>query len=53
LARIPYAIVIGDSEVQARTVAPRRRGGENLTPMRLNEFMERLKSEVAQERGEA
>ena len=53
LAKIPYAIVIGDSEVQAQTVAPRRRGGENLAPMPLNEFMERLKSEVAQERGEA
>jgi threonyl-tRNA synthetase len=53
LAKIPYAVVIGDSEVQAQTVAPRRRGGENLAPMRLNEFIERLKSEVAQERGEA
>ena len=53
LAKIPYAIVIGDSEVQAQTVAPRRRGGENLAPMPLNEFMERLRSEVAQERGEA
>src|SRR5919106_2097070 len=52
LAKIPYAIVIGDSEVQAQTVAPRRRGGENLTPMPLNKFMERLRSEVAQERGE-
>jgi threonyl-tRNA synthetase len=53
LAKIPYAIVIGDSEVKAQTVAPRRRGGENLAPMPLNEFIERLKSEVAQERGEA
>jgi threonyl-tRNA synthetase len=53
LAKIPYAIVIGDSEVQSQTVAPRRRGGENLGPMALNEFMERLRSEVAQERGEA
>ena len=53
LARIPFAIVIGDSEVQAQTVAPRRRGGENLAPMPLNEFMERLRSDVAHERGEA
>jgi threonyl-tRNA synthetase len=53
LARIPYAIVIGDSEVQAQTVAPRRRGGENLSPMPLNEFIERLRSDVAHERGEA
>jgi threonyl-tRNA synthetase len=53
LAKIPYAVVIGDSEVQAQTVAPRRRGGENLAPMPLNEFIERLRSEVAKERGEA
>ena len=53
LAKIPYAIVIGDNELQAQTVAPRRRGGENLAPMLLNEFMARLRSEVAQERGEA
>ena len=53
LAKIPYAIVIGDNELQAQTVAPRRRGGENLAPVPLTEFMERLRSEVAQERGEA
>jgi threonyl-tRNA synthetase len=53
LAKIPYAVVIGDNEVQAGTVAPRRRGGENLAPLSLNEFIERLRSEVAEERGEA
>jgi threonyl-tRNA synthetase len=53
LAKIPYAVVIGDKEVQAQTVAPRRRGGENLPPISLPDFVERLKAEVAQERGEA
>jgi threonyl-tRNA synthetase len=53
LAKIPYAIVIGDKEVAAETVAPRRRGGENLTPLPLKEFIERLRAEVAQEIGEA
>lgn len=53
LAKIPYAAVIGEKEVAGGTVAPRRRGGENLAPMALNAFMERLRSEVAQERGEA
>ena len=28
LAKVPYALVIGDKEVEAGTVAPRRRGGE-------------------------
>jgi threonyl-tRNA synthetase len=53
LAKIPYALVIGDKEASANTVAPRRRGGENLPPMPLEKFMERLRAEVAQERGEA
>ncbi|HEV8722694.1 MAG TPA: threonine--tRNA ligase [Candidatus Binatia bacterium] len=53
LAKIPYAIVIGDKEAEAQIVAPRRRGGENLTPLPLGEFIERLRGEVAQEMGEA
>jgi len=53
LAKIPYAVVIGDKEVSAATVAPRRRGGENIPPMALDAFIERLRAEVAQERGEA
>jgi threonyl-tRNA synthetase len=53
LAKIPYAVVIGDKEVQSETLAPRRRGGENLPPMSLDEFVERLKHELAHDRGEA
>ena len=52
LAKIPYAVVIGDKEVEAQTVAPRRRGGENLAPLSVGDFIERLKFDVAQERGE-
>jgi threonyl-tRNA synthetase len=53
LAKIPYALVIGDKEVAAETVAPRRRGGENLAPQSVAQFIERLRAEVAQEIGEA
>lgn len=52
LAKIPYAVVIGDKEVQSETVAPRRRGGENLGALSLREFVDRLKSDIAQEKGE-
>jgi len=45
--------VIGDKEVAAQVVAPRRRGGENLTPLSVDAFMQRLSLEAAQERGEA
>jgi threonyl-tRNA synthetase len=53
LAKIPYAVVIGDKEVAAETLAPRRRGGENLAPTPLADFISRLESEVAQEMGAA
>lgn len=53
LAKIPYAVVIGDKEVEAGTVAPRRRGGENLAPLPPADFSRQLSAEVAQERGEA
>ena len=52
LAKIPYAVVIGDKEVQAQTLAPRRRGGENLAPMSISDFLQRLRSEVLQEMGQ-
>jgi threonyl-tRNA synthetase len=53
LAKIPYALIIGDKEIAAQTVTPRRRGGENLAPLPVDDFIQRLKIEVAQERGEA
>jgi threonyl-tRNA synthetase len=52
LAKIPYAVVIGDKEVSAQTVAPRRRGGENLPPVPLSDFIARLRSEMAEEKGQ-
>ncbi|HEX2928431.1 MAG TPA: threonine--tRNA ligase, partial [Candidatus Binatia bacterium] len=53
LAKVPYAVVIGDKEVESRTVAPRRRGGENIPALPLGEFVARLRGEVAHEMGEA
>ena len=50
--KIPYAIVVGDREVKDRTIAPRRRGGEMLPPMKVGEFHELLRKEVAQAMGE-
>jgi threonyl-tRNA synthetase len=50
LAKIPYAVVIGDKEVQNQTIAPRRRGGENVAPLTVNDFVRRLQSEVAEKR---
>ena len=53
LAKIPYSVVIGDKEVAGQLVAPRRRGGENLAPLALGQFIEQLRTEVALEVGPA
>ncbi len=53
LAKIPYAVVIGDKEAAGQTVAPRRRGGENLAPLGVEQFIEQLRAEVAQDVGAA
>jgi len=53
LAKIPYAVVIGDKEVQNQTIAPRRRGGENIPPLTVGDFVGKLQLEVAAKREQA
>mgnify|MGYP001581701286 CR=1 FL=1 len=48
--KVPYAVVTGDREVRDSTIAPRRRGGENLKPTSVKDFVEMLKAEVTQVR---
>ncbi len=47
LHRVPYMLVIGDREVENRTVAVRTRGGEDLGSMPMEAFAERLTAENA------
>ncbi|MBI4523915.1 MAG: threonine--tRNA ligase [Deltaproteobacteria bacterium] len=49
LAKIPYAVVIGDREVKDQTVSPRRRGGEKMEPSSVADFAEALTQEIARE----
>src|SRR3990170_4307770 len=46
LDKVPYAIVIGDREVTDRKVSPRRRGGEQLPPVSVEEFLGMLRKET-------
>ena len=46
LNKVPYAIVIGDREVTDRKVSPRRRGGEQLPPASVEEFLGTLRKET-------
>jgi threonyl-tRNA synthetase len=47
LAKIPFALVVGEKEVEAKGVAPRRRGGEDLKTMGIDAFAELMKREAA------
>jgi threonyl-tRNA synthetase len=44
--KVPYALVVGEREVEAQRVSPRRRGGEQLPPMPIEAFIERLRGEA-------
>jgi threonyl-tRNA synthetase len=46
LQKVPYLLVIGDKEMQAKTVAVRARGGEDLGGMSLEAFTDRLQKEA-------
>ncbi|MGC8842940.1 MAG: threonine--tRNA ligase, partial [bacterium] len=43
--KVPYVLVVGDREMENRTVSPRKRGGENLAPMKIEEFVNYLTKE--------
>ncbi len=49
--KVPYLLILGDKEVEAGVVTARVRdgkgGGENLPAMSINEFISRVKAEVA------
>jgi threonyl-tRNA synthetase len=48
LQRVPYLLVIGDREVETRTLAVRTRQGQDLGTLSLDEVIDRLGAEVAQ-----
>ncbi len=45
--KIPYLIILGDKEIEAKQVAVRKRGG-NQTSLMFTDFIEQLKEEVVQ-----
>ncbi len=47
LQKIPFTVVVGEKEVEAKGVSPRRRGGEDLKTMPLEAFVEILRKEGA------
>jgi threonyl-tRNA synthetase len=47
LQKIPYLLVVGDREVENKTVAVRTRAGEDLGAMSLDEVVTKLTDEIA------
>jgi len=43
--KIPYMLVIGDREVKEETISPRKRSGETLKSMRIEDFVKQIQSE--------
>jgi threonyl-tRNA synthetase len=43
--KIPYMLVIGDREVKEGTLSPRKRSGETLKPMSVEDFIKQIESE--------
>ena len=46
LDKIPYMLIIGAKEVKDDLVTIRKRNGENLKEIRLDEFIPAIKSEI-------
>jgi threonyl-tRNA synthetase len=45
LQKIPYMVVIGDREVKQELIAPRARTGKTLSPMKIEELIQKIKEE--------
>jgi threonyl-tRNA synthetase len=45
--KIPYMLVVGDKEVEAKAVAVRTRGGKDLGSLPVDAFLERIRGEIA------
>jgi len=45
IQKVPYMLVIGDREAREGTLAPRKRNGETLKPMPVEDFVKQVESE--------
>jgi threonyl-tRNA synthetase len=45
IQKVPYMLVIGDREVKEKTISPRKRNGETLKSMPVEDFIKQIESE--------
>jgi threonyl-tRNA synthetase len=48
MQKTPFVLVIGDREVEAGNISPRRRGGDNLGPMNPEDFIDLVRKQCAE-----
>lgn len=48
--KVPYLLVVGDKEIEAQSVAVRKRGDEDLGTIKADDFILTLKTEIEQKR---
>ncbi len=48
--KVPYMLVLGDKEIEAGAVAVRAKGSRDITAMKTEEFIERIKKEIAEKK---
>ncbi|MDP2741308.1 MAG: threonine--tRNA ligase [bacterium] len=46
MQKIPYLLIVGDKEIEAKTVSIRQRGKGDLGAVKLDEFINRIKKEI-------
>lgn len=46
LQKIPYMIIVGDNEVETKTISIRGRGNENVSGLSIDAFVERINEEI-------
>jgi len=47
LHKVPYMLVVGDSEAESQTISVRRRDGEEKRGVRIDDFVESIVKEIA------
>ena len=47
MQKIPYLLVIGDKEIEAESVAVRKRGEGDMGQMKIDKFLDKIKKEIS------
>jgi len=46
MMKIPYLIIVGDGEVENKTISVRARGNRSMSDLSLDEFIKMIKEEI-------